>query len=85
MRFRAAFSTGPQGELAEVMFRERPVRRGGLVQREDAGDMHLERARPDQAVELGDRPGSDGDVVAAQPRVGADRRFGRHAVGIGDA
>jgi hypothetical protein len=58
----------PQGELAEVVFSERPVRPGGLVEREGARDMHLERACLDQAVELGDRPSIDADVeLRAEP------------------
>src|SRR5512143_2161475 len=48
-------STGPQGELAEVVGVEGPVGLAGLLQREEAGDMHLERAGLDQPVELLDR------------------------------
>src|ERR1700738_4486386 len=77
------YSTRPQGELAEEVGAQRPVRLGGLVERERAGDMDLEWAGIDQAVELVGRLLAGDHIVTAEAHAGPGVGLGRHAVGLG--
>src|ERR1700736_2697818 len=77
------YSTRPQGELAEEVGAQRPVRLGGLVERECPGDMDLEWAGVDQAVELVGRLLAGDHIVAAEAHAGPGLRLGHHAVGVG--